>query len=185
MKYFTDSNRPPVKAQNSGKEKEPIYKERLDKKTGETVLKIVGYTNVLQRAQADKDACDISKLMERYGVTEVDSVRKLHQQFVVEYDDVESLGDLSGIDVLNKMSEIKEAYMSSDGAVKRYYGDDFNRFAAAVQNKTIYDDLRKIAPGAIKEPAQPVQPQPVQLQPVQPQPVQPQPVDSQEVINNG
>lgn len=142
FKYFTDSNRPKVKAQASGSNLEPIYKERFDK-DGNKVLIEVGKTNVFERAQADKDLCDINKTMEKYGITTADSVRRLMSTNDIEFID-EEFSDMTIMERQNKMLELEDEFNGLDSKVKSYFGNSFNKFYSAVANNTIMDDLQKI-----------------------------------------
>lgn len=160
LKYYTDANRPKVKTQAVGTKLEPIYKERFDK-DGNKVLKEVGKTNVFERAQADKDLCDINKTMERYGITTADSVRQLMSQNDIEFID-EEFNDMSIMERQNKMLELEDQFNGLDLNVKAYFGNSFNKFYSAVANNTIFDDLQKIDPKTFSKVQQTQQTQQVQ-----------------------
>ena len=142
MQYFTDSNRPKVKAQKVGSKIEPIYKERFDK-NGNKVLKIVGQTNVFERSQSDKDLCDINKTVEKYGITIADSVRRLMANNDIEFFD-EVYQDMSIFDRQNKMIELEEQFNGLDAKVKAHFGNSFSKFYNAVADGSIVSNLEKI-----------------------------------------
>lgn len=148
MQYYTDSNRPKVKAQKAGTKIESIYKERLDK-NGNKVLKIIGQTNVFERAQADKDLCDINKTVEKYGITTADSVRQLMAHNDVEFFD-EEFQEMSIFDRQNKMLELEEQFNGLDAKVKAHFGNSFSKFYNAVADGSIVSNLEQIDKKTVK-----------------------------------
>lgn len=137
--YYNDWNRPKQQANKPGKELEPIYKERMQK-DGTMKLVEIGKTNTYEKIQADKDSCDIKKIMERHNIdATMLGLTKIE----------EGINDLTEmptniIDLQNKMIEAKETFNGMSTEIKEYYGNNFNKFIKAFGNGKITEDIEAI-----------------------------------------
>lgn len=64
--YYSEANKPARIHAPAGSKFRTKYKRAIDEKTGNEIQIENGQTNVWEKIQANKDACDIYKILDRY-----------------------------------------------------------------------------------------------------------------------
>ena len=138
MEFYSNTRRPPRMQETFTNQEQKVYKETIDKKTGERKLESKETVNIYDKIQEYKDEVNIQSMIQRYGIQTNTALKDTESRLVDLTNMPENL-----IETMAVIDNAKDIWDKQSKEVKQKFNNDFKQFIAGSENGQIVNIINE------------------------------------------